>query len=470
MRSHKTGQGLPLVFVVLLSTASMAQEEQEIYLQHSMRMRREERASRLLVENEFVEAAVVRELVGGETKLFPGLRSSHVKAGSLSPEGSAAVAGSGHFAGYAAGYELGDPGISVDFGLDPVNRRGIAVTPFGNSDASEALFYWLRKDDEEEFGGFYSFHAGDFFAVDLGLMRNRFFSEREPDLSAERLHIGRSEEMLKGLAGLRAQIPWVGSVTLLGASSLLPSLPPGAFLAASLSGEHLLCGYSAAGDYSSRFYVYRDGDVAEGRWNGSFELSLLPRSPIGGEVGAVIRDGGVELSPDLYRETEHEMYGGFRIGLGPLQFEAERGLEWWWETDGEGGYEDRTELSLELETGLVSAELYRVFGEQGESVNPGGCGGTTESCGGTEELSGYGGELELDLFHVRASAEAAREDEELSYAFGLEADIGGFAELAGRFGLNDGESFWSISWNVGGELVLPGDREVPSDSPRTLHD
>jgi hypothetical protein len=464
MRCYGKRRCLLLVFFVLACTVAA---EQRLFLLHSMRLRGEERRCRLLLENNFVEAALVREVDRGEAELYPGLRSRHMAAGSLSPEGLAAVAGSGRFAGYAAGYELGEPGMRVDLGLDPVQRRGIALMPLGNAESQGLLLYWMREEDTGEAGAFYTLEAADFLALDFGLMRNRIYRDMEPDLSADRIHIGRSEEVLKGASALHVRIPWIGSLTLVGASSILPSLPAGGFFGASLGAEHRIFACSVAADYSSRFYVYRDGDVAEGRWNGSFELGLLPQGPTGCEVGGVLRDGGVELSPGLYRETEHELYGGLRLGSEALQFRAERRIEWWWETDGEGGYEDVSLCVLDLETDMVSAEMFHSFGEEGES------------CDGTEEISAYGGELELELYHVRASAECERKsreagraggvdpgvEEELSYAFGLEAELGPRVEIGGRFGREEGESFWSLFWDVGGELVLPGGgagcRDVP---------
>ncbi|MFP4489991.1 MAG: hypothetical protein ACLFNZ_00835 [Spirochaetaceae bacterium] len=412
-------------------------EIQRVNLFHSLKIEEESLTGRYRIISqsgnpaERVDAAVIHLSEGNKTEVFPGLRTPHMSAGSLSPEGLLAVARTGRFAGYSVSSDYTTPGITVDFGLGPVQRRGMAFF-FPDNGAC----YWVRDTESSESGLFYNWSSAEEREVSLLFSRSLFHKTLEPELAAERPHRGRGEEMLRGSAAFWSSVKGGGNISLLASITALATLQRGVFLGASVFGDRERFSWSLAGDYKGDYYIYYNGKAAGGETAVSAACTLLPGGPVGTHIEFKLRDRGGEFTPDLYKKSDHEFSAGLFFLADPGRAEIEHFRKWSWETDGEGNFETGTEVSMKFAGRYLSGNVEWNLRKEGETDV------------GTDFSGEFGGSLKFRRGPVSLDIEGKTGMDYWEYSSQVSLEPGDSAEIYARGMCEDGQYEWTIGWNL----------------------
>lgn len=420
----------------LVSSPLLFAEEETILLGHEAKFDQERYSQRYGISTGRVEFSAVHAAAGKKaaTEIYPGIRSDHLKAGSLLPEGLCALAGRGRYAGYAISRQAFTPKVRVDFGFDPGRKRGIAFTPTENSG-----LYWIRGDAESVLGSYWSMSKPA--AVDFCLMRERFFDGPEDELSADRPHRGRSEELIRVASGIRGRPRRFGSLSVFGAHVFLPSLPGGSFAGIQGQGEFSRWAYDISADFTSERYVFSDGRVSNRRRNASAGLVLFPDAAIELWGRGLCSDGGVDLLPDLYHYSSWRASGGaiLRLWTVELQAEQERGVDW--EIDGAGQWKRETALTFTLEQKSLRFEILYEIDEGGET----GKGVYRKKRLKTKT------DMDFDPLEVMVSMES--DEGAFSWEIRIEAEVTKQGAVYAACGGEKSIPSWSLGWKIEGAFA-----------------
>ncbi len=425
------------LLIILASSSMLSAEDQIILLGHEAKFDPQGYRQRNGVSDGRIEISAVHSDTwnGDAAEAYPGIRSDHLKAGSLEAEGLCACAGSGRFAGYAVSRESFKPTLRVDFGFDPGTKRGIAFTPTENLGV-----YWIRAEEEAELGGYWSMNRP--IAADFCLQRERFFDGPDAELSADGPHIGRSEELIRIASGIRGRPRRFGSVSILGAHVFLPSSPGGSFVCIGGQGKFTRWEYDFSADYTSERFVFSDGVVSGRRRNASAGLVLFPGAVCELWGRGHCSDGGVDLLPDLYHYSSWRASGGaiLRLWNAQIQTEQERGVDW--ETDGAGEWKRETSLTFSMELEGLRFEILYEIDEGGETGK------------GDYQENRVEMKLDLDFDPLELMLNLESDGEAFSWELGIETEVTEKGSVYAAYGEEKSLPSWSIGWKIEGGCAL----------------